>query len=87
MYQKPSPLRSVGRLSRPTATGFICSKTTSGCWVLLGEPERSAKLAGELRRLTREQRQLWLVRSRPGGLDDSLAYFGAALADYAPVPG
>jgi hexosaminidase len=51
----------------------------------LDEPGRRAALAGELRRLTREQRRLWLTRSRPGGLDDSLAHFGAALADYAPA--
>lgn len=53
----------------------------------LDEPGRRAALAGELRRLTREQRRLWLARSRPGGLEDSLARFDAALADYAPLAG
>jgi hypothetical protein len=53
----------------------------------LDELGRRAALAGELRRLTREQRRLWLARSRPGGLNDSLARFSAALADYASVAG
>ena len=53
----------------------------------LEEPGRRAALASELRHLTREQRRLWLARSRPGGLSDSLAHFDAALADYAPAAG
>jgi hypothetical protein len=44
--------------------------------------ELRRELAAELRTLIDEQRRLWLARNRPGGLDDSLARFEAALRDY-----
>jgi len=38
-------------------------------------------LAGSLRDLIAEHRELWLARSRPGGLDDSCAWYETILAE------
>lgn len=49
----------------------------------LGEPTASdAELRAELEGLVTCQRDLWLERSRPGGLEDSLARFDPALDSY-----
>lgn len=48
----------------------------------LADPARRADLLRELQALIAEQRRLWLARSRPGGLEDSIANFAPALADY-----
>ncbi len=45
-------------------------------------PETEAELYAELSALVARQRALWLARSRPGGLSDSLKWFEAALASY-----
>ncbi|MBL8133367.1 MAG: family 20 glycosylhydrolase, partial [Anaerolineae bacterium] len=50
---------------------------------MLGEPSDSdSALKDELNRLISRQRTLWMERSRPGGLDDSLARFTPALESY-----
>ncbi|MBK8026735.1 MAG: family 20 glycosylhydrolase [Chloroflexi bacterium] len=51
---------------------------------LLGESNESdATLKEELKRLIARQKTLWLERSRPGGLDDSLERFTPALQSYS----
>ena len=47
----------------------------------LKEEER-AELAVELEPIITEFRRLWLIRNRPGGLDDSAGRFEALLAAY-----
>jgi hypothetical protein len=42
-----------------------------------------AELRRDLLECIEEQRSCWLERSRPGGLDDSLALLRRALEDYA----
>jgi len=49
----------------------------------LVDPAQRLALHDELHALVAEQRRLWLARSRPGGLEDSVARFAPALADYA----
>ena len=45
-------------------------------------PELDADLYTELSELVERQRALWLQRSRPGGLNDSLKWFEDALSSY-----
>lgn len=44
-------------------------------------PQRR-RLRQDLREIVEEQRQIWLLRNRPGGLEDSLARFEPAMRDY-----
>ena len=48
-------------------------------------PGVRAQLAGDLRALIGEFRELWLERNRPGGLEDSVARFGGVLRGYEEV--
>ena len=54
--------------------------------LLLGQHDRPARgrreLSADLRRLIAEYESVWLARNRPGGLADSVARFGVAMADY-----
>jgi hypothetical protein len=51
---------------------------------MLGAPDApdNATMRAELEPLVAEQRRLWLARSRPGGLEDSLARFAVPLGEY-----
>ena len=84
----------TGRIGRPDA-GLIAEELSQTAALLRhacrrgllwkeepdsAEPHR--ELSDELRALIAEQRRLWLARNRPGGLEDSIARFEAALADY-----
>ena len=52
--------------------------------LLQGDAAVSAEaLATELELIVAEQKRLWLQRNRPGGLDDSLARFGAVRGVYS----
>lgn len=49
---------------------------------LMGEGENSATLLADLEQAIEEHKALWLARNRPGGLNDSLAYFEPLLEAY-----
>jgi hypothetical protein len=55
-----------------------------GAWRLLaaagGPAPTSAELRADLADAIAAQREVWLQRARPGGLDDSVARLGATLA-------
>ncbi len=44
--------------------------------------ERRQELDADLRDIVHHYRRLWLARNRPGGLQDSVAHFERARADY-----
>lgn len=53
--------------------------------LLAASPQDSAlrrELRADLAEITAEYRDLWLARSRPGGLSDSLARFEVAAQEY-----
>jgi hypothetical protein len=62
-----------------------------GTWRLLrgclGAGPDLPALARDLERLRAGQRERWLARARPGGLDDSLARLDLAAGEYAPENG
>lgn len=72
--------RLAGRMLRHAAQ--------RGLLAFQGEPGRAASLAADLAAdlpaVLAEYRSLWLERSRPGGLADSLARLEKAGCDYAP---
>lgn len=65
--------RHAWRTAAFAAARAICRRS--------GEREAFPLLAGTLRALIEEHRELWLARSRPGGLDDSCAWYRATLAE------
>jgi hypothetical protein len=51
-------------------------------WVMGKSALSKAELLADLERLVEKQRENWLARNRPGGLDDSIAQFDTALNEY-----
>jgi len=43
--------------------------------------EKRKELADRMREIIKEHRRLWLLRSRPGGLDDSCRYYGQVIEE------
>ena len=64
------------------AADFIRHSAKRGLF-LQGEGDATAaELRSELENLIARYRENWLARNRPGGLDDSVAWFNAALESY-----
>ncbi len=51
-----------------------------------GASGAEARLAARLREILAEHRRLWLLRSRPGGLDDSCRHYRDLLGQFEHVP-
>ncbi len=84
---------AAARMARPDAAliadeyrqcaGLLRHACRRALYLLGDSADTPAALLADLNALVEQQRQLWLARSRPGGLADSLARFDAARALYS----
>ncbi len=66
------------------AAGTLCARAAAR---REGRPNESKNLKSDLERVVAEHRRLWLIRSRPGGLDSSTAHYERMVREFDATEG